>query len=49
MFSEILFRENILDIIDKTDVHNSSEKFLVCKKYIPENYWQFYYEILFVC
>jgi len=48
MFSELLFRENTLVLIDKTDVHIPSEKLLVCKKYIPENYWQFEYEIILV-
>jgi hypothetical protein len=48
MFSELLLRENILVIIDKTDIYIPSERFLVCQKYIPENYWQFDYEIILV-
>ena len=41
MFSELLFRENILVIIDKTNVHIPSEKFLVCQKYIPVWLWNY--------
>jgi hypothetical protein len=29
-------------------VHIPSENFLVCQKYIPENYWQFDCEIILV-